>query len=209
MNYGPLIFLGVFLTFTAAWVGLVFMPNAQLKDVQAAVVEGSANTNPRPYSGLEASGRRVYVAEGCVYCHSQQIRAGSYQADVERGWGPRRSDPRDYVHDYPVLLGTMRTGPDLTNIGSRQPSSAWHYLHLYDPQMVVPGSIMAPYPFLFEKRKISGQPTPDSLKFTGRYAVNAPEAGYEIVPTERARALVGYLKSLDHTYDLPPLEERK
>lgn len=204
MNYGPLIFLGAFLTFASAWIALVFMPNQQLKDIQPQMVEGTTQTNPRPYSGIELIGRQVYQAEGCVYCHTQQVRGGDYLNDIERGWGPRRSVPQDYIYDYPVLLGTMRTGPDLTNIGARQPSEQWHLLHLYDPQMVSPGSIMPPYKYLFEKRKIIGQPSADALKFEGPYEKFAPPAGYEIVPTERAKALVAYLKSLDRTYEIAP-----
>ncbi len=204
MNYGPLIFLGAFLTFASAWIGLVFMPNYQLKDIQPQQVEGTNLTNPRPFSGVEQRGREVYQSEGCVYCHSQQVRGGTYQNDVERGWGPRRSAPQDYLYDNPLLLGTMRTGPDLLNIGARQPSETWHLLHLYDPQRVVPGSIMAPFQFLFEKRSIVGQPSPDAMRFDGAYAIDAPPPGYEIIPTDRARALVAYLKSMDHTYELAP-----
>ena len=98
-----------------------------------------------------------------------------------------------------ALLGTMRTGPDLTNIGARQPSESWHYAHLYNPQITSEGSIMPPYPYLFQKRKISGSPAADALELP---ADVAPEPGYEIVPTDRARALVAYLKSLDRTYDV-------
>lgn len=202
MNFGPLLFLGAFLAFASAWIGLVFVPNQQLKDLQATQVTGSAVTNPRPYSGIELEGRKVYIAEGCVYCHSQQARGGQYNNDIERGWGagpvatPRRSHPQDYIYDYPVLLGTMRTGPDLANIGARQGDVNWHLRHLYDPRSVSPGSIMPPFRYLFEKRKIVGEPSPDAMKIDGS------EKGYELVPTDRAKALVAYLKSLDHSYSV-------
>lgn len=204
MNYGPLLFLGAFLTFASAWLGLVFFPAHQLKDLQPVTVEASAETHPRAYSGEELQGRAVYISEGCVYCHSQQSRGGMYLADEQRGWG-RRSVPRDYIYDNPVLLGTMRTGPDLVNIGARQPSADWHLKHLYNPQKMVPGSIMAPFGFLFEMRKIEGEPSPDALRFDAGWTADdgAPAAGYEVVPTQRAKALVAYLKSLDHTYELP------
>jgi hypothetical protein len=52
---------------------------------------------------------------------------------------------------------------------------------------------MPPYRYLFEKRKIGGQPAPDALKLTGDLA---PETGYEIVPKPAARTLVAYLLSL-------------
>src|SRR5690606_22956171 len=94
-------------------------------------------------------GRQIYIANGCVYCHSQQPRDPSFASgDKDRGWG-RTSVPGDYAYDTPHLLGTMRTGPDLFNIGARQPSKDWHLLHLYNPQAVVKDSIMPPYRFLF------------------------------------------------------------
>ena len=40
---------------------------------------------------------------------------------IERKWGERRSAPRDYIFDRPVLLGKMRMGPDLANVGQRAP----------------------------------------------------------------------------------------
>ena len=150
------IFIGVFLTFSSAWLGLVFFPYQQLGSIQPQVDEVTGETNPPPYSGLELVGRKVYIDEGCHYCHSQQVRGGYWNADLKRGWGPRRSVPLDYVHDNPALLGTMRTGPDLINIGARQPSAAWHYLHLYNPQITSAGSIMPPHPFLFERRPLGG-----------------------------------------------------
>jgi cytochrome c oxidase cbb3-type subunit 2 len=203
MNYGPLIFLGAFLAFASAWLGLVFFPVQQFKDLQPQVVAGTTQTHPRPYSGVELRGRRVYQSEGCVYCHSQQVRGGDYVADELRGWG-RRSVPQDYIYDNPLLLGTMRTGPDLMNIGARQPSADWHYKHLYNPQKVAPGSVMPPFRFLFQMRRIDGQPSPEALRFddTWTEADGKPKAGYELVPTEQAQALVAYLKSLDHTYDV-------
>lgn len=200
MNYGPWLFFGAFLTFAFAWIGLVFMPNQQLKDLQATALVGTAVTNPRPYSGIEQDGRDVYRTEGCVYCHSQQVRGGQYNNDIERGWGMRRSHPQDYIFDRPVLLGTSRTGPDLANIGARQPSADWHLKHLYNPQLISPGSIMAPFRHLFERRQIVGQPSPDALKFSNAKS-DLPD-GWEIVPTYRARALAAYLKSLDHSYPI-------
>jgi cytochrome c oxidase cbb3-type subunit 2 len=165
MNFGPLLFLGIFLAFASAWIGMVFVPSATLKDVKATVQEGSTIANPAPYSGEALRGRKVYQADGCVYCHTQQVRGGLYNNDLLRGWGSRRSHPQDYIYDYPVLLGTMRTGPDLINIAARQTSANWHYTHLYDPQLISPGSIMSPFRFLFEVKEIGANPARDALQF--------------------------------------------
>jgi hypothetical protein len=67
-------------------------------------------------------GRKIYAANGCVYCHSQQVRADYAASDIDRKWGTRRSAPRDYIFERPALLGKMRLGPDLSNVGKRAPS---------------------------------------------------------------------------------------
>src|SRR5437870_13506645 len=66
-------------------------------------------------------GARVYAANGCVYCHSQQVRPEYGGSDIERKWGDRRSAPRDYIFEPIVFLGKKRTGPDLANAGHRPP----------------------------------------------------------------------------------------
>ena len=118
---------------------------------------------PIPLVGLAALGEQVYARNGCIYCHSQQVRPEGFGADFERGWGPRRTVARDYLYNRRVMLGTMRTGPDLANIGARQPSKSWHHLHLYNPQITSPGSIMPPFAFLYEERPIVGEPSVDAL----------------------------------------------
>lgn len=142
---------------------------------------------------LVREGERVYAANGCIYCHSQQVRPSPFSDDIERGWGDRRTTPQDYLNDQRIFLGTMRTGPDLSNIGARQSSPSWHYQHLYDPRSVSPGSIMPPFHFLFEKRLLTGQFDPDALVFHGSKMV---AGNSQIVPNRDAHALVAYLLSL-------------
>ena len=196
MNTAVRIFLAVFFTFASAWIGLVLYPHLQMRDLRAQVDEVTGEQHPAPYSGEALLGRSTYMSMGCTYCHSQQVRGGFWNADLERGWGMRRSHPRDYIYDEPQLLGTMRTGPDLANIGVRQPSEEWHLKHLYDPELTSPGSLMPPHRFLFEKRRIEGEPSPEALE------VPDIEPGWEIVPKDSARALVAYLKSLDQSYEI-------
>lgn len=90
-----------------------------------------------------ARGRRVYVAEGCIHCHSQLVRPG-VPREAE-WWGPTRPVDR---REAPPLVGVRRLGPDLANVGNRR-SAAWHALHLADPRAVVPGSRMPSYRHLF------------------------------------------------------------
>ncbi|MGI8821156.1 MAG: cbb3-type cytochrome c oxidase subunit II [Chthoniobacterales bacterium] len=116
----PLV-LGIFGTFAFSWGGLVLVPSMQIGHLDPQMDEEGADVYPAPRSGLAERGRRVYIANGCVYCHSQQVRPDYAGSDIERKWGTRRSAPRDYLFDRPALLGRMRIGPDLANIGKRAP----------------------------------------------------------------------------------------
>jgi cytochrome c oxidase cbb3-type subunit 2 len=201
MSYGPLLFLGILLTLASSWVGLVLAPQRQLGALAQHADSNTFAVYPEARPGEALQGAEHYRALGCVYCHTQQVRPEGYGADIERGWGRRRTVSRDYIHDRPVFLGTMRTGPDLTNIGERQPDYAWHYKHLYDPQTTSAGSVMPPYRFLFETRAIGpAGPSTNALTLEGSFA---PPAGHEVVPTLRARQLVAYLRSLRSSGDLP------
>ncbi|HEY2124559.1 MAG TPA: cbb3-type cytochrome c oxidase subunit II [Chthoniobacterales bacterium] len=116
------LFLGVFATFAFSWLGLALVPNSQIGHLDPQADEDGTDTYPMPPSGMVERGRKVYTANGCVYCHSQQVRPDYDSSDIERKWGTRRSAPRDYIFSRPVLLGTTRMGPDLSNIGKRAPA---------------------------------------------------------------------------------------
>jgi cbb3-type cytochrome c oxidase subunit II len=135
MNRTFLVIVGVFLTIAFSLSGLVLIPNWQFQEHQPVRNARDGSQYPAPYYGLALQGRDVYVDQGCAYCHTQQVRPKGYGADIRRNWGNRRTVARDYMYEYPILLGTMRTGPDLANIGARQPARDWHYLHLYNPQI--------------------------------------------------------------------------
>ncbi|MEB3286422.1 MAG: cbb3-type cytochrome c oxidase subunit II [Vampirovibrionales bacterium] len=92
------------------------------------------------YTPAEQHGRDVYRREGCFYCHSQFNR---YQ-DREGG---EMVSAGDYVYETPHVLGTERTGPDLSNVGGKY-SSEWHWAHHVNPRKVKPGSIMPSYSYL-------------------------------------------------------------
>ncbi len=121
-----------------------------------------------------------------------EVNIAAVGPDIARGWGRRRTVAQDYLFDYPVQLGTRRIGPDLANVGVRLPDANWQLRHLYAPRSEVKGSTMPPYRFLFETRKAGAKPSPDALQFTSEVA----PAGYEIIPTPEAKALVAYLLSL-------------
>jgi len=274
MKSGALVFLVAFMALAASWGGFVLAPQVQLSRSVQTNALGSSDLYPLGRPGLAKQGLEVYRANGCVYCHSQQVvqegtlceivlteagtnaaaaaaavaklnsalgtgdaksllaglpkmilqvadmnaagpalktleaagakaeaRVAPQGADIARGWGKRRTVAQDYLADYPVQLGSRRIGPDLANVGLRSPDAGWHLRHLYAPQNEVQGSLMPPYRFLFETRKIGKEAAPDALKVSGKLS---PPPGYEIVPRPEATALVAYLQSL--RADMP-LEE--
>ena len=100
-----------------------------------------------PLTPLESVGRDIYVAEGCVNCHSQMIRP--LIAETER-YG-EYSKPGESVYDHPFLWGSRRIGPDLAREGVRNPSALWHLRHFNDPTSTSPGSIMPKYVHLIDQ----------------------------------------------------------
>lgn len=90
-----------------------------------------------------ARGRKIYIREGCLYCHTQFTRL------QDRGYGPLVK-AGDYVWETPHQLGTARTGPDLTNEGGKFPSE-WQKAHLINPRAVKPGSIMPSFSYLSDR----------------------------------------------------------
>jgi cytochrome c oxidase cbb3-type subunit 2 len=142
-----------------------------------------------PLTALQAEGRDVYVANGCSYCHTQQVRP----LDQDKVFG-RPSAPGDFAYATPELLGSERTGPDLSNIGARQPSSMWQYIHLYNPRAVVPESIMPGFDWLFHVVATA----PEGATVVPLPKAFAPQTGV-VVPSRQAEALVAYLASLKQT----------
>ncbi len=193
MNRMWLLLLGATATMTFALLTLVVIPRSLLERIE-----------PPPelptYTSSQSRGREVYASLGCVYCHTQQVRDKAFTYDAKRGWG-RPSVPADYAYDDPHLLGTMRTGPDLLNVGVRLPDRSWHLVHLYDPRLVVDWSIMPSFPFLFAWKRQPG-PGDEIVKVPDHVA----RPGLVLVAKPEASALVDYLLSMNRMYSAPPLE---
>jgi len=173
-----------------AYSSLVFLFLSLLISVLPALemekVKPLAGIKPLERKSLQAKGRALYLAEGCATCHTQFVR----NLPVDKHYG-RGSLAGDYALESPPMLGTQRTGPDLSNVGVRQPSEIWNLIHLYNPRAVVPTSVMPGYPWYFElvdedtnsEYKV---PVPNEFKPQGKV----------VISTEEARALVAYLKTL-------------
>lgn len=106
---------------------------------RARPVEGK-----KPYTTLQLAGRHVYIKDSCNACHSQLIRP--FKSETDR-YG-MYSLSGEYAYDRPFLWGSKRTGPDLWRVGNYR-TTDWHENHLWEPQSVVPGSIMPAYKHMF------------------------------------------------------------
>ena len=116
------------------------------------------------YTPQQERGRRIWQREGCMYCHSQQIRPLANEIkrySIKSSVAPI-ADEREYIWDQPHFLGTRRIGPDLSREGGKY-SDDWHYSHFYYPRQMVPGSIMPAFTWLFDDTdKVNPKPTPDA-----------------------------------------------
>jgi len=127
------------LIWTAAGAFALFAVGATLTTIVPPIVDESlwsAGDHPvHQYTEQEMRGIEIYKREGCVYCHTQQVR---HLASDERRYGWRLvdappSESWEYVNDKWHFLGTKRTGPDLGRVGGKY-SSEWHWAHFKDPR---------------------------------------------------------------------------
>jgi len=122
---------------------------------------------------------------------------------MDKIWGQRPSMASDYFfskarmdvwRQSPSLLGSERTGPDLTNVGQRKPAQEWHLLHLYNPRIVVKESVMPAYKWLFTEKNENEVTSKDIVVPVPANFLN--DGGKKIVATQEAVNLVRYLQSL-------------
>ena len=197
------LFLAAISFFLALTLLMAIIPALYIQDNNAPL------PGAEPLTGAALRGKEIYIANGCIGCHTQQVR----NVDMDKTWGSRPSIAADYATDHRMsiwrntatLMGSERTGPDLTNIGERQPSIDWQLLHLYQPRAVVKQSIMPAYQWLFEYKEKPGK---------NDKVVNVPDEYMrgrkgKIVAGPEALDLVAYLLSLKQIKlptGLPPKE---
>ncbi len=124
--------VGALIVFLAVVTAVVFFPGLIWDPPQTFIAH--------PYSEAEARGREVFYSNGCNYCHTQYVRL----EDTAMG---AASQGGNYTFDDPMILGSERTGPDLSYIG-RKRSEQWEIEHWKDPRRMSPLSIMPSFEFL-------------------------------------------------------------
>ena len=118
--------IGGAVVFAAVVVWVVIMPYVLWKPESTIIAHA--------YTGSVGHGRKLYYSNQCNYCHTLYVRP----QDVAMG---QTTTGGNFVYDKPHLLGSERTGPDLSYIG-RKRSAAWELEHLKHPRNLSPLSIM-------------------------------------------------------------------
>jgi cytochrome c oxidase cbb3-type subunit 2 len=214
--------LGLSASFGIAWLAVVVVPYFTMRNLEpiqlSEATDGTTGIFFPKRTGRIADGARVYAENGCYLCHTQVVRPtyagndlyrpdwGGLKSDPDRGDTRRETNAYDFVGEKFAQIGVSRMGPDLSNLGRRVESvyaagkdpSVWLFSHLYNPRLdpQLWQSTCPPHPFLFAKRKITGNPSDDAMPF-------GANGDQELVPTPEAKALVYYLLSLKKDQAVP------
>lgn len=182
-----LLILGGLLVFWASIAIIVIIP--------AVTFEPPPSQTWRPLTPEEEAGHRLYVRNGCSYCHSQFIRITDW------GHGATRiAEAGDYIDRRPPLLGTERTGPDLSQEGGEHPND-WHLVHFVNPRYTSPISLMPSWRFLGEDKinkliaymQAEGGKAADVRVARQQYWKQRAVEAYEAGPDENIEWLHGHI----------------
>ena len=132
-SLSSIVIIGSILVVFAATFATVLWP--------AYTMSGKPSAAWRPTSALEERGRLRFIANGCTYCHSQYVRPQDWGEGAER-----IAQEGDYFKQAPSLLGSERTGPDLSEQGGEH-SADWHLAHFTNPRVTRPRSLMPRFAF--------------------------------------------------------------
>jgi cbb3-type cytochrome c oxidase subunit II len=133
-----------------------------------------------------ARGRKVYISEGCINCHSQYIRPNTPDVVL---WGPTQTLD-ELRAERPPLIGNRRQGPDLSEVGGRR-SPLWLMAHQHNPRQLSYGSFMPSYSYLFHNGDTRGDDLVaylSSLRGTGTAQHLAQERAWQPTASSTKRA---------------------
>ena len=133
-----LLVYGSLMIFASILAVAVILPWATMSDKPSEIF--------RERTALEEGGRKIYIANGCTYCHTQFIRYLDWDLGAER-----IARAGDYIREQPHLLGSERTGPDLSQEGGEHPDD-WHMAHYTNPRFTRPESLMPSFEFLGKEK---------------------------------------------------------
>jgi cytochrome c oxidase cbb3-type subunit II len=113
-----------------------------------------ASADWAPLTDNAVKGRNLFAQNGCYVCHSGYSRPQDVREALYFLY-PKVSQPGDFYgsDQSPNLLGTERTGPDLSQESGWHPDD-WQSAHFYDPRFVDPLSLMPPMKSLFSDTQV-------------------------------------------------------
>ncbi len=138
--------LGGLLAFFAVVFVVVWLP--------VHTFDPPASADWAPLSKEAVKGRNLFASNGCYVCHSGYSRPQDVRYSLYFLY-PKVSEPGDFFgsDQSPNLLGTERTGPDLSQEAGWHPDD-WQRAHFYDPRFVDPMSLMPAMKSLFSDKQI-------------------------------------------------------
>ena len=157
----------------------------------------SVTAGTEQWADISTMVARLKNEGGAAYKLQLVAKEGAW-ADVEHHKARRQTVARDFFFNAHGLSGVMRLGPDLSNIGATMGSDEEMLLRLYNSRLVnkqTAKSAMPPYRFLFTSQPLAeGERLPAGAVKNNKG--NTVRAGYAVMPTEKALALVAFLRSL-------------
>jgi cytochrome c oxidase cbb3-type subunit II len=113
-----------------------------------------ASNDWTPLSSDAVKGRNLFASNGCYVCHSGYSRPQDVRYALYFLY-PKVSQPGDFFgsDQTPNLLGTERTGPDLSQESGWHPDD-WQRAHFYDARYMDPLSLMPPMKSLFSDKQV-------------------------------------------------------
>ncbi len=107
-----------------------------------------------PLSSQAKEGRELFAENGCYVCHSGYSRPQDVRYALYFLY-PKVSEPGDFYgsDQSPNLLGTERTGPDLSQDAGWHPDD-WHRAHFWNPRFIDPLSLMPSLRSLFSDDQV-------------------------------------------------------
>lgn len=176
---GRTIFFGAFIVFSSIIFVVVALPYLTFSPQPSA--------DARPLTAAEEAGRRVYAANGCNYCHTQYLRPQDWTGVGSFRTVGRVAQAGDYYYQQTVLMGSERTGPDLSQEGGVH-TDEWHLAHFFNPRYTSPKSIMPQFSFYYNQTSAGGiEPTDDVKNLIAYVQSLGGQAGVQRAQTQRAR----------------------
>jgi cytochrome c oxidase cbb3-type subunit 2 len=113
-----------------------------------------ASADWAPLSSKASKGRHLFARNNCFVCHSGYSRPQDVREALYFLY-PKVSQPGDFYgsDQSPNLLGTERTGPDLSQESGWHPDD-WQFAHFWDARFTDPLSLMPPMKSLFSNSQV-------------------------------------------------------